>query len=322
MPNLVTNITAMGSYPGSKDEVDHQLSHERFVDRLQQVYGKEGLDKRMEVVSERLENRPEILNKAGMARIYPYQMFGRVPTMWSRRMPYKFMGESIAYGRPEMWGNSLGGAYIPGGDSQITGIPTAYIYSESSKKPESPFTTTPPSQTSLSTGVATFGRPTKEFPRGAYMPQETSIANHELAHHAYTDSPEAIKMKGTEVEKEAFGDLLGGLGRGGLPAYEVPVYLSEVIHWYANRNLDPEKLANDPEYRLNAQRDIPATEEDHAKAWDAFGEMLETVSPEEGWGTGKWDRSKWESMNKERNKVLRILPEVVQQDNLPANMIA
>ena len=136
---------------------------------------------------------------------------------------------------------------------------------------------------------------------------------------------------GTEAGKkarkkrlQATGDVMYGLQRGGTAEGEGAPYLSEVIRWYANRNLDPERLRNDKEYRLNAPRDIPETAEDHAKAWDAFGEMVKEKGQ---WGLftpGKWDylnRTKGRQGNM-RQKILDILPEVVQSDDLSSNMIA
>ena len=60
-----------------------QITPERFADRMTWVYGKDGLVKRAEGVGRRLQNRPEVLDQAGLARFDLSKAVAPIPTMWS-----------------------------------------------------------------------------------------------------------------------------------------------------------------------------------------------------------------------------------------------
>ena len=130
----------------------------------------------------------------------------------------------------------------------------------------------------------------------------------------------------------ATGGLFSAIGAGGSETLELPVYLADVVRWYANRNLDPQRLIDDPKYRYRAPRDIPVTHKDHARAWDSFGEMLkrgkeanwfeDNLLPKSKFRWGAFDYDIWKKMNEDRKKVLRILPELIQNNSLQSVVTA
>jgi len=339
-----------------------QVTQESFADRMEQVYGTEGLDKRAAIVNKRLKNRPHVLDAAGMYRFTSPRALDRVPAVWSNQAPAGMMGPVQA----KSWGNEILGAYDNfNEDSRRLGgpadtgrpeTPTAFIWSPTGEKPDNMFVQRPFAD-SIGSGNSWDVPTTYGAGSGATMHNISATANHELGHHVYMEPESFIQNQDVleaediarsrhgapSAQEEAFGDIMPSLNVLGAPGSEIPVYLADVVRWYANRNLDPEKLANDPEYRLNAKRDIPVTDRDHEKAWDAFGGMLKErenppfnddgsinyfhdilLDPENKSGNtwGPFNYERWQNLNTDREKVLRILPELVQTSDFQSNITA